>query len=184
MGTTYETTLYLLAFVALILAIMAGLGAWLLRRVRAENLSMGALGVWTVLLLLTSVALPGVSYLFAWPLLAALVAALWRLRRADEQAAPWARAAALALAAIPGLVLLTPAIYLLFAMLGLSQGPLPMVGVSLVLVPLLGGLLVPHLAALSGRARALVPAGLLLLSVTLIVAANLQSGFGCAASEA
>ncbi len=143
MGTTYETTLYLLAFVALILALMAGLGALLLRRVRAENLALGALGVWTVLLLLTSVVLPSVSYLFAWPLLAALVVALWRLQRADEQAAPWSRAAALALAAIPGLVLLTPAIYLLFAMLGLSRGPLPMVGVSLVLVPLLAGLLVP-----------------------------------------
>ncbi len=41
MGTTYETTLYLLAFVVLILALMAGLGALLLRRVRAENLALG-----------------------------------------------------------------------------------------------------------------------------------------------
>jgi hypothetical protein len=177
MGTTYETILYLLAFIALLAAIMAGLSLWLLRKIRAENLSMGALGLWTVLMLLSSVYLPGFSYLFAWPLLAALLAMLWRLRIGDRQEAPWSSAGALALAAMPGIILVTPAIYLLFSMLGLSQGPLPIVGVSLLLVPLLCGLLVPHLAALPGRARMLVSAGLALVSVALIVVANLQSGF-------
>lgn len=172
MGTTYEAGLYLLAFVALVVAVMAGLAALLLRKLRAENLAMGALGVWAALMLLSSVALPGVSYLFTWPLLAALLAALWRLAGDAEQVAPRSRAAALALAAVPGLLLLTPAAYLLFALLGLS-----VVGASLVLVPLLCGLLVPHLAALPGRARVLTAAGALLLSAGLILAANLQSGF-------
>lgn len=172
MGTTYEAGLYLIAFVALVVAVMAGLAALLLRKLRAENLAMGALGVWTALMLLSSVALPGVSYLFTWPLLAALLAALWRLANDADRAAPRSRAAALALAAVPGLLLLTPAAYLLFALLGLSVA-----GASLILVPLLCGLLLPHLAALPGRARALLPAGALLLSAGLIVAANLQSGF-------
>ena len=176
-GTTYEAPLYLLAFVALIGALMSGLGALLLRKSRASNLVVGALGVWTVLLLITSVELPGVSYLFTWPLLAALVAALWRMRLSDRQWTPWSNAASLALAAIPGIVLFTPAIYLLFAMLGLSLGRLPVVGVSLLLAPLLGGLLIPHLAALSPRARVFVPASLSLLSAALILVANLQSGF-------
>ncbi|MDQ5851587.1 MAG: M20/M25/M40 family metallo-hydrolase, partial [Chloroflexota bacterium] len=68
-GTTYETTLYLLAFIALIAAILSGLSVLFLRKVRVENLAMGALGIWTILMLLTSIALPGFSYLFTWPLL-------------------------------------------------------------------------------------------------------------------
>jgi hypothetical protein len=103
--------------------------------------------------LLTSVELPGVSYLFTWPLLAALLAALWRMHISEPQRTPWSNAASLALAAIPGIVLFTPAIELLFAMLGLSLGRLPVAGVSLLLAPLLGGLLIPHLAALSPRVR-------------------------------
>ncbi len=180
MGTTYETTLYLLALVALVVAVLAGAYGWLVRKLRSENVALGALGLWTALMLLSSVYLPGFSYLFTWPLLAALLGALWRLCSAGSPAGPWSSAGALALAAIPGIVLLTPAAYLLFTMLGLAQGPLPVAGVSLALVPLLCGLLLPHLAALPGGARRLVPGGMLLLSAGLIVAANLQSDFEAA----
>lgn len=176
-GTTYETTLYLLAFIALIAAILSGLSVLFLRKVRVENLAMGALGIWTILMLLTSIALPGFSYLFTWPLLAALLAMLWRLRTSDRRFALWWSTGALALAAIPGIIILTPAIYLLFAMLGLSFGPQPVVGVSLLLVPLLYSLLIPHVALLSRRARVRIPGGLALLSAGLLIAANLQSGF-------
>jgi hypothetical protein len=62
-------------------------------------------------------------------------------------------------------------------MLGLSLGRQPVAGVSLVLAPLLGGLLIPHLAMLSPRARVFVPASLSLLSAGLILVANLESGF-------
>jgi uncharacterized membrane protein YwzB len=44
-GTTYEAPMYLVAFVALIGAVMSGLGALLLRKGRAGNLVVGALGV-------------------------------------------------------------------------------------------------------------------------------------------
>src|SRR5262249_37384923 len=52
------------------------------------NAYVGVLAVWLILAVITSIALPGVSYLFTWPLLFALVA-----ERSRRPLAMWVSAA-------------------------------------------------------------------------------------------
>jgi hypothetical protein len=74
------------ALTLVILAINAGVYLIVLRR--TSDAWYGALVVWTLLAVLTSAMAPGVSYLFTWPLLFALVAA-----RSRHPIAMWAAAA-------------------------------------------------------------------------------------------
>ena len=78
------------------------------KRVRTDYLAVGAMLWWAVLAAATALALPGVSYLFVWPLMAA--GAAWCLRvaaRSLDGEHPAAIAAHLA-AAMAAIVLLVP----------------------------------------------------------------------------
>jgi len=75
------------AALALIIVAVNAAG-YLIARRRAEDAWYGAFFVWVVLAILTSAISPGVSYLFTWPLLFALVAA-----RSRHPVAMWAAAA-------------------------------------------------------------------------------------------
>src|SRR4029079_7146070 len=70
--------------------IIVGVNAagYLIVRRRAEDAWFGAIVLWLVLAILSSATSPGVSYLFTWPLLFALVAA-----RSRHPVAMWAAAA-------------------------------------------------------------------------------------------
>jgi hypothetical protein len=98
-GGWWGSGFYLAASLTLGLAVAAGWRA-LLRRFTAVELLVGWLGWWAVLALLTAAALPGLSYLFVWPLLAgALVGLLVAWRPGNEWLPPVAAAVvALALA--------------------------------------------------------------------------------------
>jgi len=74
------------ALTLIVVAINAGVYLIVLRR--AADAWYGALVVWVVLAVLTSAMAPGVSYLFTWPLLFALIAA-----RSRHPIAMWAAAA-------------------------------------------------------------------------------------------
>ena len=106
------------------LVLLGGGVAWAVyaiarRRVRTDYLAVGALLWWAVLAVGTAVALPGVSYLFVWPLMAAGVA--WCMRvavRTLDGEHPAAIAAHLA-AAMAAIVLLVP----VALQLGVAFGP-------------------------------------------------------------
>jgi hypothetical protein len=145
LGDTPRSNLYVLGLLALAVAATAAVYAgfaW----VRAEELVAGALACWLLLLVLTSVFLPGGSYLFTWPLLIALAAfAIWT--------GPWkmwrrsAGTAAVVLAcAIPGVILFAPLIYLLISALTLK-----MTSILLLPVALLLGLILPHFKTTARR---------------------------------
>src|SRR5205085_1296703 len=68
-GDTYNSETYMIAFAALSLALTSALYGFFRRFVTIENLSVGALCWWLLLTLVTSVVLPGGSFLFLWPLL-------------------------------------------------------------------------------------------------------------------
>lgn len=147
LGDTPRSNLYVLGLLALAVAATAAVYAgfaW----VRAEELVAGALACWLLLLVLTSVFLPGGSYLFTWPLLIALAAfSIWT--------GPWkmwrrsAGSVAVVLAcAIPGVILFAPLVYLLISALTLK-----MTSILLLPVALLLGLILPHFKTTTATQR-------------------------------
>jgi hypothetical protein len=95
------------AYLAALLVVATFGARWLAARVGGGDgatARYGAVALWTVLALLTTVALPGFSYLFVWPALAGTLGLLWR---------PVARVGAVArfaLVAAPTVLLMTPAV--------------------------------------------------------------------------
>jgi hypothetical protein len=157
----------LVGFAALAVSITATVYMLFGKRVSVNNLTGGALLFWLLLTLAASIMLPGVSYLFVWPLLFGLLGFAYTLTRRDEGRA--IRSLTIAcLHAVPALVLLSTTIYLLF--LGLR---LELPALLIVLQVLLLGLLVPHLKLAVGSARRLFPASALAAcAVCLFVGAH------------
>ena len=164
-GETTRSDLYALSLVAFAIgatsAVYTGFSG-----TRAEELVAGGLAWWLLLLVLTTVFLPGGSYLFTWPLLIALAAfAIWT--------GPWrfwrrsaGSAAVLLACAIPGVILFAPLVYLLLAALTLNMSPLLLLPVALLL-----GLILPHLKATTNAQRWLLPCAASGLGVFLLVLA-------------
>lgn len=171
LGGTYHVHWYELGF----LLLFSGLALWLLgaasRRIQPLDLAAGTLLVWLALGLATGLSLPGASYLFTWPLLAGLAALAIQL---TARRPALARLAAL----LPGAVtvaVLTPAVYLVLVLAGIS-GVLVLAAV----VPLLLGLLLPALAS-PERGRA-APARLPAITlagggVALLIGIALATGY-------
>ncbi|MDX6502482.1 MAG: hypothetical protein QOG23_5746 [Blastocatellia bacterium] len=170
-GDTYNSGIYMLAFATLTLSLTSVLHTWYRRKVSVENLAIGALVWWLILLVATSVLVPGASYLFAWPLLFSLFAlgADFLLR---GRQVPARRAAVLTAGAIPGIVLMVPLIYMIFVALTLN-----MAGGVMILLVLLLGLLTPQLALLTTTHKWLLPGVTAAAFVCLLVAGNLTGGF-------
>lgn len=163
-SVAYQQNLYLLGFVALSIATAAALFVFLRRRISAPHMVFGALLWWAMFAILTSVVLPGASYVFIWPLLFSLVAMAFLFSRERWESSLRAPFIVLTLCALPGIVLLTPTIYLLFAAMGLGA-LVPVV----VLVVMLVGLLIPQLRIVTATRSWFFPAiaavtGLVLLS--------------------
>lgn len=131
------------AYLAAILAAGAVVARWLAARLGGRDRTAsraGAVALWTGLALLTTIALPGFSYLFVWPALAGILGLLWR---------PVARAAAIvrfALVAAPTVLLMTPAVDYLWQFAQPRPGnPGSQMTAAAVLPLLLGVLVVAYL---------------------------------------
>jgi hypothetical protein len=116
MGGTYNVHWYELGF----LLLFVGVGRWLLaaaeRRLQPLDRYTGALLMWLAPAVATVVWLPGASYLFIWPFLVGLGALLLQLTVRRQ---PITRLATL-LPAIVGIVITTPAMYLVLVMAGIT----------------------------------------------------------------
>ena len=86
-GTTYGGFYFSVAADALIFGTLWAAYVLISRTIRLQNLGAGALVVWTVMMLATSIAMPGVSYIFTWPLLFATLA-IGYPARCDRRPAP------------------------------------------------------------------------------------------------
>lgn len=139
----YDSSIYFISFGVVSIAIVGLIYQWLVRRSDAVNLLVGSLGWWLLLMIASTIMLPGGSYLFTWPLLIVSIG-LWlsfgrsQLNEQTTLGTIW-----LTMATLPGLILLTPIIGLIFIALTLAS---PFVGV--ILLVLLTGLFVPGLLAL------------------------------------
>jgi hypothetical protein len=172
LGVTYNNHLYTISCLLLTLALAAVAVLWLRKSIGVLNLMIGAGMCWLILLLLTSVALPGASYLFAWPLLFSLLGLGYCFLSGGPGVAPARSVVALTLAVSVAVVLSVPVIYHLFVAL-----PLITSGAVAALAMLLLGLLVPQLDLLTAPARWLLPALLLLAAVGCATFGLLTSGF-------
>lgn len=164
MGTTYRSGLYMVGFTALTVTITSLLYAWFNKKVRLENLMAGALFWWSLLCLVTGLLLPGTSYLFTWPLLFVLLGFVFVLLRQRETTKS---AVIAALAAVPAVLLLAPAIHLVFVALTISLS-----GVAAVLIVLLLGLMIPLLGSMAAANKWILPSGAALVGVVYLVFAG------------
>lgn len=173
-GVTYNSGLYTAGFIFLTLTLGSAIFILLRRRLGFLNLAVGALLCWLAAMWLTSLFMPGASYLFTWPLFFALLGLGYVIVSAGKADAPssLSMSLVLSLTAIPALVLFVPAIYHISVAL-----PLILSGAVMVLTLLVIGLLVPHLHLVTAQRKWLLPAASFLVTLGLLVAGTLTSGF-------
>lgn len=125
MITDSSVSIYYLIGLLFLTTIIAFLLVKLVSRyIRAENLWIGALLLWLLLCVGTTLYLPGGSYLFIWPFIFSLVGLNISVQM-REGAWTWASV----LFAVPGFVLITPIFYIVYVMMTLNMaGPLLTVG--------------------------------------------------------
>jgi hypothetical protein len=169
----YNLRVYVVGFALLSLAIASLVYGRFARSASPYELMLGGLLWWVVLGTAAGVAFKGASYLFVWPMLFALAGLAVALLISDDPRAPRRLLVASSLGALPGLLLLTPLIYLLF------------VGLSLVwswaialLYALMLSLLAPHLSLLGPRAGRAVQACAAAAGLGLVLWCCLVSGYG------
>jgi hypothetical protein len=169
-GDVGRSGAYMFCLVLVSLTMAAAMYSLWRNKLGLRGLALGALLVWTIAALVTSVWLPGASYLCSWPLLGS-VAALAALCQSEEAARriSLAQSGALAGGAIVVGLIFPPTIDTFFAALGLT--PAGMAAVSLLLGSSLW-LLAPQMEALTRPWRwALPAAGFVAALVAFIVGA-------------
>lgn len=169
---SYTGLYFFLSFMALTAALVLVVMMFGCRRVSALNLAMGALLGWLLLSILSIVYLPGGSYLFTWPLLFSLVAVGVMLIPEGQEPITGRQFIVLSLCAIPGIVLWVPVIYMTYLAIGLSR-----TAVLVALAVILLGSIVPHLSLMTSRLKWLIPGALAMVSLGLLVAGSINSGF-------
>jgi hypothetical protein len=151
-------TLLFLSFITLaVIAALYVLGRRLLRPARSDlSVAIGALAVPLLLGLLTAMALPAFSYVFAWPTLAGIGLLGWTVLAPSAAARPWPRLMGLSVVALVVVAVSVIPVYLIYSAfatpLSARQSPIFPV-LALLIVAALTPALVPHLHFLAPRRR-------------------------------
>jgi hypothetical protein len=136
-----QSRLLLLSFVALAIGITSVVYTLAHKRASVESLTAGTLIWWLILMIVTSIFLPGGTFLFHWPFLFSLIGFGWMIFASkDGKKSSLLTPLILGLCALPGIILFAPTIFHIFVGLTLDWAPL-----LISMVVLLFGLLVPHL---------------------------------------
>ena len=181
-GSGYRDGLRLLAFVSLVALVMLAAHAWIRGRISALNLISGAMLVWALLAVATSILFTPVSYLFTFPLLGAVLAfGLLLLTGAQPaRADDWRSLLAVTVALIPAVLLLAPVVIWGHAVITYVELPtrLPLAAVPVLFVALGLGLVVAFLPLPNRTWRWTAPGAAGLVTVGFLIAAIAFSGFG------
>ncbi len=185
MGSPYQAGLYMIGFVVLTAAASLALLALTRRAVSAAHQTAGALVVWFIFALLTALSLPGMSYLFTWPLLATtlLLGGMELVGKRTESAgaAGWGRLAGLAAAGIVTLAMVAPPVMLVYILIGfwmVTFNPgLPFIAAAMLFVALASALLTPQMEVWLAHRRWFATGIAAGLAVALLAVASLTSGF-------
>jgi len=166
--------LYLIGFVLLCLAAVSAVYALFARRVGAVGLLSGALFGWLLLLIASSLLVPGASYLFAWPLLFLLAGLAVVIKLGDvDGPSPSRSLVVMTIFAVPLVLLAAPVIYQTHVALTLNASTVVALVAALTLAPV---------AALAGFSRAprawALPVVCALLSLACVAWALMSDGGG------
>jgi Peptidase family M28 len=170
--SAYNATPYGVGFVALTMAVATALLIWFREKVDPVNLTAGAFLLCIVPMVLTGFFAPNASFLFTWPLAAALLP--FGLGLAQDQPDSW-------LLKITRLLCLAPALYLFPLLIGYSvttlDGKMGGMIILAILTIMLLGLLAPLFAVFTARGKSLLPASCALLASGLILFGALTSRY-------
>ena len=166
-GSSVEATqsrLFLWSFVSLAIATTAAVYALARNRAGVESLAVGALLWWLILMVITSIFLPGGTFLFHWPLLFSLIGLGWMIFASGAKTSSLVHSLVLSLCAMPVIILLVPVIYQIFVGLTLNWAL-----VVIAMVVLLFGLLLPQFRLITEPFKWVLPgtavaAGIILLA--------------------
>jgi hypothetical protein len=166
-----QSRLLLLGFVALTIAITFAVFTFVRHRAEVESLATGALLWWVLIMLLTSVFLPGATFLFHWPLLFTLIGLGWiMLAPPNKRMQTWVNPLVLSLCSLPGIILMAPVIYQIFVGLTLNWSFL-----VIALLVLLFGLLLPQLRLIGAPFRWLLPGASAAAAIVLLAVGALSN---------
>jgi hypothetical protein len=171
-GDPYHAGVYRLASIALAVALTSAAYAVLEKRARILNLWAGALLGWLLIVLATSVYMPGATYLFVWPMLFSTVALGVLVARGREPGGTFGGVILPWVFSLPGLIMMAPTILILFMALTMR-----MAFVGAFATVLLLGLLIPCLKLISGAGRWWLPGAAGLLCAASLAAGASMSGF-------
>ena len=163
-----QSRLLLMSFVVLALATTSAVYVLMRARATVVNLGVGALLWWLILMIVTSIFLPGGSFLFHWPLLFGLIGLGWMILAPQGKGS--LNTLILGLCAVPAIVLLVPTIYQMFVGLTLNWVPL-----VIALTVLLFGLLMPHLGYIVAPFKWVLPVVSVAVAILLLVAGGLSN---------
>ncbi len=165
-----QSRLLLLSFVALAIASTSAVYAFVRNRANVESLATGALLWWLILMVLTSIFLPGGTFVFHWPLLFSMIGLGWMIWAGEsKKTSSWLNALILSLCALPGIILLVPVIYQIFIGLTLNW-----ILLLVAMVVLLFGLLLP-LRLIAGPFKWVLPGAAAGAAIILLVAGVLTN---------
>ena len=169
-GEPHNSELYVLSFLLLTLGVVAALYNWFRTKTSDLNLQAGGLLWWALLCLPVSLLMPGASYLLTWPLLFASVGigAVFVVRNRQSVKI----FVILALCLLPGVLLFSQVIYLVYLALMMTAGVVLVIPAVLLL-----GLLLPLLEFTAKPRRWAVPAVALLAALGLAAAGVATAGF-------
>ena len=163
--------LYTAALALLALAVSAAVWTLMRRWASVAGLQVGALIVWGIVALLLTLELPGVSFLFAWPVVIGAIAALGlRLTPLGtrDRLTPTPTSDALTwIATAIGAALVVPFIYAISTVLLGAVGPGAIATGTM--VPLLTWLLAPQLEAIGARRWITAGAAFVLAVIVIVV---------------
>lgn len=166
----YNSGWYWLAFAALAVALFVILQSALKRWISGWEMGFGAALVWCLLLIGTTIEMPGATFLLLWPLLAVLFSWLATFSRWGRTLSIGRNTLLLVLGAAPGMILFAPQIDMLALGLGTS-----MIAVPILFLALLLGLLAPLSSTLAQRF--VLPGFAFAAVFTSLTGAALTAGF-------
>ena len=147
----YHSPWYVIALAGFVIALFSGFQTWLKSWIKPTEFALGAMLCWVLLVIATSIFLPGASFVFLWPVVPVLLVNLLllsgRVKPMSDETTMWIYLAG----TIPAVILFTPLIDSLFVALG----PNLLLATGLALALLLG--LAGQVLALLSRPR-LLPA--------------------------
>lgn len=159
-----QSRLLMFGFAALAIAITFAVYTFVRDRASVESLAVGSLAWWVLLMIFTSIFLPGATFIFHWPLLFMLLGLGWTMFSKTNKSG-LRNFIVFAVCALPAMILMAPVIYQIFVGLTLNFSFL-----IIALLVLLFGLLIPQLRLIATPFKWVLPGAAAVAAIGLLIA--------------